>query len=196
MRFRSLFLAGSALLALVILQPVATRAATVSYDGSGDVSSITDLQVGTNYFDITFIPVVFGQTYNDVYGSSASVAYSNALQIASAIVTELNSLTPIPDTPVISTSYSGFFVPYSVDATTVIWAHSVHNAGDGTDPYLAAVLNTGAGDRSTYTNPGYSWVRASPTATPLPAAFPLFGTGLGAFGLLGWRRKQKAKLAA
>jgi hypothetical protein len=28
--------------------------------------------------------------------------------------------------------------------------------------------------------------------TPLPAALPLFGTGLGALGLLGWRRKRKA----
>jgi len=27
--------------------------------------------------------------------------------------------------------------------------------------------------------------------TPLPAAFPLFACGLGAFGLLGWRRKRK-----
>jgi hypothetical protein len=29
-------------------------------------------------------------------------------------------------------------------------------------------------------------------ATPLPAALPLFATGLGAMGLLGWRRKRKA----
>jgi hypothetical protein len=28
--------------------------------------------------------------------------------------------------------------------------------------------------------------------TPLPAALPLFATGLGALGLLGWRRKRKA----
>ena len=28
-------------------------------------------------------------------------------------------------------------------------------------------------------------------ATPLPAALPLFGTGLGVLGLLGWRRKRK-----
>ena len=33
-------------------------------------------------------------------------------------------------------------------------------------------------------------------STPLPAALPLFGTGLGALGLLGWRRKRKAALAA
>ena len=29
------------------------------------------------------------------------------------------------------------------------------------------------------------------SATPLPAALPLFGTGLGALGLLAWRRKRK-----
>jgi hypothetical protein len=29
--------------------------------------------------------------------------------------------------------------------------------------------------------------------TPLPATLPLFATGLGALGLLGWRRKRKAK---
>ncbi len=34
-------------------------------------------------------------------------------------------------------------------------------------------------------------------ATPLPAALPLFATGLGALGLLGWRRKRKnAAIAA
>jgi len=28
-------------------------------------------------------------------------------------------------------------------------------------------------------------------ATPLPAALPLFASGLGAMGLFGWRRKRK-----
>jgi hypothetical protein len=31
--------------------------------------------------------------------------------------------------------------------------------------------------------------------TPLPAAFPLFATGLGALGLFGWRRKRKSSVA-
>jgi len=35
---------------------------------------------------------------------------------------------------------------------------------------------------------------ASGTLTPLPAALPLFATGLGALGLFGWRRKQKNPL--
>ena len=33
-------------------------------------------------------------------------------------------------------------------------------------------------------------------ATPLPAALPLFASGLGAMGLLGWRRKRKAAAIA
>ena len=31
----------------------------------------------------------------------------------------------------------------------------------------------------------------TPLATPIPAALPLFAGGLGAMGLLGWRRKRK-----
>ncbi len=31
----------------------------------------------------------------------------------------------------------------------------------------------------------------SANATPLPAALPLFATGLAGLGLLGWRRKRK-----
>ena len=42
------------------------------------------------------------------------------------------------------------------------------------------------------------WTAEFPAAvaTPLPATLPLFATGLGALGLLGWRRKKKAALAA
>jgi hypothetical protein len=32
--------------------------------------------------------------------------------------------------------------------------------------------------------------------TPLPAALPLFATGIGGLGLLGWRRKRKAQADA
>jgi hypothetical protein len=34
------------------------------------------------------------------------------------------------------------------------------------------------------------------TTTPIPAALPLFASGLGALGVVGWRRKRKAKAAA
>jgi hypothetical protein len=34
------------------------------------------------------------------------------------------------------------------------------------------------------------------TAVPVPAALPLFATGIGGLGLLGWRRKRKAQAVA
>jgi hypothetical protein len=43
-------------------------------------------------------------------------------------------------------------------------------------------------------DPNFSISLDSPT--PLPAALPLFATGLGALGLLGWRRKRKATALA
>lgn len=37
----------------------------------------------------------------------------------------------------------------------------------------------------------YTYDPPGDAVTPLPAALPLFATGLGALGLLGWRRKRK-----
>jgi hypothetical protein len=37
----------------------------------------------------------------------------------------------------------------------------------------------------------YTITAQTPPTVPLPAALPLFATGVGAMGLLGWRRKRK-----
>jgi hypothetical protein len=46
-------------------------------------------------------------------------------------------------------------------------------------------------------NAGFTATFASDVevTTPIPAALPLFATGIGALGLLGWRRKRKARAA-
>ena len=49
-------------------------------------------------------------------------------------------------------------------------------------------------DQTAYSNLSGSLI-AEVTTTPLPAALPLFATGLGALGLLGWRRKRKVAAA-
>jgi hypothetical protein len=41
----------------------------------------------------------------------------------------------------------------------------------------------------------YDFTVSNPS-TPLPTALPLFATGLGAMGLIGWRRKRKAQAVA
>jgi hypothetical protein len=41
-----------------------------------------------------------------------------------------------------------------------------------------------------------NWSLTAASETPLPASFPLLATGLGAMGMLGWRRKRKAAALA
>jgi hypothetical protein len=41
----------------------------------------------------------------------------------------------------------------------------------------------------------YAVAGAAPGTTPLPATLPLFATGLGVMGLLGWRRKRRGVAA-
>jgi hypothetical protein len=52
--------------------------------------------------------------------------------------------------------------------------------------YYINVVNNGQGPLLSF-----SLSMDDASAAPLPAALPLFATGLGAMGLLGWRRKRK-----
>jgi hypothetical protein len=61
---------------------------------------------------------------------------------------------------------------------------------------LTLILDSGSEFIANRFGPTTNFEVISTTATfsqvPLPAALPLFATGLGALGLLGWRRKRKA----
>jgi hypothetical protein len=61
--------------------------------------------------------------------------------------------------------------------------HTATENADGTFIYVAFATNT------------YYGTSAATPSTPLPAALPLFATGLGALGLLGWRRKRKSRVS-
>ena len=64
----------------------------------------------------------------------------------------------------------------------------------GVNEFLVSDINSGGGPSGAAF---YATVSYDVSTTPLPAALPLFATGLGALGLLGWRRKRKtAALAA
>ena len=55
-------------------------------------------------------------------------------------------------------------------------------------------VNNSAGDLATTMT--FQILGSDAATTPLPATLPLFATGLGALGLLGWRRKKKAAALA
>jgi hypothetical protein len=61
----------------------------------------------------------------------------------------------------------------------------------GNNTFLVEVLN----DSCDCSNPTGLLVSAEVSPVPLPAALPLFASGIGALGLLGWRRKKRKPVA-
>jgi hypothetical protein len=79
-----------------------------------------------------------------------------------------------------------------------LWtANGLGNIVDqGLPTELSALLTCAGSDcEVTYGGVSHHVDRFTVTPTPVPAALPLFATGLGALGLLGWRRKRKAQAA-
>lgn len=54
------------------------------------------------------------------------------------------------------------------------------------------VITGGSGNNFTIDDVNFQGAVNVGATTPLPAALPLFASGLGALGLLGWRRKRKS----
>jgi hypothetical protein len=81
-------------------------------------------------------------------------------------------------------------VVYQVALSVVVFADSTNPQGTSSvDPYFQFPVG--------YSLDISSGVGNSPlSATPLPAALPLFAGGLGAMGLFGWRRKRKTAAIA
>jgi hypothetical protein len=98
----------------------------------------------------------------------------------------------------IPSKYASFPINSSLTSSGLSnWSTSAHDSWASADPSIWTGINidgNNPGDFVTLVTEGGG---GSIAGTPLPAALPLFATGLGAMGLLGWRRKRKnAALAA
>ena len=72
------------------------------------------------------------------------------------------------------------------------------SGNSGVDPVLTSLTSLSVASTATPsgagTDQGFTSVGdPAQAATPLPAALPLFAAGIGGLGLLGWRRKRKAR---
>ena len=84
--------------------------------------------------------------------------------------------------------------------TGMTWSELLTAVGDMVVAYIVLDLDGGwKGDQHMLVNNfavNGDVFAAAGAETPLPAALPLFTSGLGALGLLVWRRKRKAQAAA
>lgn len=177
--------------------------------------------VGALFGVLAIAPGVRAATVNYVFEPGTSItateanspfnSYTETLTGSFVFNTSNNAVSAVHITLSGSPSY---FVPTPI---TFLYTFSGFNSGNvsfgisyaGTDDnssYLVALNFNGLGGTSVqldggafYNGQGNNNAFAQSStggvevaATPLPGALPLFATGLGALGLLGWRRKRKA----
>jgi hypothetical protein len=120
--------------------------------------------------NITMTGAVFpGKVFNTDEGSSATQLFVG------------DNNTPIPDYFVFN-----FLQPLNGVNDTIVSGCGASTQGPASDAAAGCSLQQFL---DTFNLTGS--VQASASATPLPAALPLFACGLGALGLLGWRKKRK-----
>jgi len=118
---------------------------------------------------LALAPASFGQFGGDLLvGNRSSVA------------SEINAFDPTTG------AFKGT-IPIDIGSNTggALWALIFGNGGNGGDPNTL-YFTDGIGAEELH------GLFGAIVVTPIPAALPLFATGLGALGLLGWRRKKAA----
>jgi len=159
-----------------------------TYDAFVTSSEIVDVSANPSFF------TVFDFGPNTLLGGAPPfLTYSTTLTSTAAFGTSptddpsiLNvNFTVNPGTPIITGPFTlGAFTLFSTNGPS---SHNVFFDGQGTNNNAAF---------TPLSDVGLVAAPISVTATPLPAALPLFATGLGAIGLLGWCRKRKAQAVA
>jgi hypothetical protein len=203
--FQAVLVSGFAATAMIL--PSAAQAATIVYNVilSGAAEAPPNASPGTGFgvitFDTTANTMRVDTTFSDLIGTT-TVAHIHCCTtipgVATAgVATQTPSFAGFP-AGVTSGSYDHTF-----DMTLASsWNATFITANGGTTAGAFAALLAGAASGRAYLNIHSSFAPAGEirgflaAETPLPAALPLFATGLGALGIAGWRRRRKAGAAA
>jgi hypothetical protein len=149
---------------------VAPAAQTTLFVGNPVNYSAWNVYFGANFVTLTMAPAPFTNvSYSpDPYnGPEFTVLSGSSFGSITGLV--VNNPDCVPCTPITAS--------LSADGGTLFvnW----EGAGGGVGDTITVDFSVGG-----------------PIVTPLPGALPLFATGLGGLGLLGWRRKRQAAVMA
>ena len=166
--------------------PAFTATVSLNVVGGQALSGTGTITFGANNFDLTLITLTTDGG-NGNYGGQTGFRDNHGTDIFggdTAIPVDGNGLIfAISNTPL-----------WGQDALFAAW-----NKGDGTLAFLISGTLANVFDVWVKTSVGsgdMALTGSELSQTPLPAALPLFAGGLGALGLLGWRRKKKAAASA
>jgi hypothetical protein len=157
--------------------------------GTGFVTAVLNTTAQTLELNVSFS----GLTSND---TAAHIHCCAPLGTNAGVATTAPAFTGFP-----LGVTSGTFLNQTFDLTNSSFYNPAFVTAEGGLAQAEAALIAGIEGGDTYfnihtmINPGGE-IRGQLTQTPLPTALPLFATGIGGLGLLGWRRKRKAQAVA
>ena len=206
MRTGTLALGAISALCAVVSSGPSSAASLTGSSVSGQLFDLGVTGVPDNLFDPSrgFVPPIYGNFPNgpnnviidSVFGD-VEFGFNNAIDVVSADFTG-NSVTVEDDV-----LFTRVIDSITLEFTDALFAGATVTLG--TDNFPSPFTETLVGDVLTLSTPSSAGTRGQVfdatfnitpvSATPLPAALPLFATGLGALGLLGWRRKRKAQVS-
>jgi hypothetical protein len=190
----------------MLIATLPAKAASVTDDVTFSASGFTSFPTGvtpptdpvTGSFTITFDPTL---SYTDLTTEGSSIT------LGSLNITLGSALSFCYSPTAYTCSGSAFSAGELVvggsnaGAATVIYGPGADTTNDFTlqlssftsSPVMTLLLYAQTSNDSTFFDSSVGSVSVTPvvSATPVPAALPLFATGLGALGLFGWRRKRK-----
>jgi len=187
---------------LGLLQVSTSEAAPVTYtfDGTGSVT-LAGVLIGSTY------SVVFAGNTSTI-DSSDNPYFKNLLTgtftdgaVVETITATVESNSTLANIDFYDSTFTNGLGLQDNSLTGYALATSIGpiDAPPGTlTPTFGGGFFATAGGNLVFTGSDSLSFTADVSATPIPATLPLFATGFGALGLLGWRRKRKnaAALAA
>jgi hypothetical protein len=174
---------------------------------AGVTATAAEANADLNYFFQIFAPgglvvptsvniIASASLFSSAGATSSDVLTVNGTKVVNATSIDGNNNGAFTTTATISSVFTNTPTDFLIEMSVFAFAHPSGTATTFLDPFLFLDQSLVDLGYSIIVSPGIGNSLDVASATPLPAALPLFATGLGSLGLLGWRRKKKAKLLA
>jgi len=161
-----------------------------SFSTLGSSFTLTQLQILVGLQGASPVGGFNVALYNDSGASTPGSLNQNIATVLDSALSSSASVITFSSLAITLAPATRYWIGLSSTDTNAAWLWSNDISGPGV---AGEFYSDAHGTFSNITGP-YQMQISGDAATPLPAALPLFASGLGALGVFGWRRNRKTKL--